>query len=186
MAYDLNIRGWMTEAELQVIEKLAGSVPENEIIVEVGSMLGRTAYCWAASSPSSKVFCFDQWVGENQWPHPHPNVAGVPIEGDFNTLENFIENTGKLQNIIPIITTAPEFPDIGSPFLVFIDASHYNPCDWDIISYWLPRIKKGGILCGHDLVPDFSDVVNNVKRLEVMLDQQVTTYEDTSLWSFNV
>lgn len=185
MTYDLNIRGWMTEIELQIIQKMAESVPENEIIVEVGSLLGRTSYCLAASNPKVKVYCFDQWGGEAQFPHPH-KVQGVPIEGDYNTLETFIENTKKLENIIPIRTSAPNFPEIGSPFFVFIDLLHYNPCDWDTISYWLPKIKKGGILCGHDFAPVFSDVVDNVNRLEDILGQKVTIYENTSLWNFNL
>ena len=185
MPYNLNIRGWMMERELKIIEQLAKNVPADEIIVEVGSLFGRSSYCWAASNPSTKVICFDRWGGEEEW-HHSCDTEGAPTEGDFNTLENFISNTKNLENITPIKVSAPIFPDIGSPFLVFIDLLHYNPCDWDTIMYWLPKIKKNGILCGHDMMSTFPDVIDNVNRLEVMLDQKVTTYDDSSLWSFKL
>ena len=41
MAYNKDILGWMTEHELQIIEKLAQRVPNEGLIVEVGSMFGR-------------------------------------------------------------------------------------------------------------------------------------------------
>lgn len=185
MPYNLSIRGWMTEKELRVIENLATKVPDNEIIVEIGSMLGRTAYCWAATKPNCKVICFDQWAGDSQWSH-NSTLDSAPREGDFNTLEAFISNTRELKNIIPIVVTAPIFPDIDAPYLVFVDVSHYNPCDWETIQHFLPKIKKGGILCGHDYTPEFPDVVDNVRNLEKMLNQEVTLYENTTLWSFNV
>lgn len=187
MAYDLNIRGWMSEMELKVIEQLAQLVPENETIIEIGSMMGRTAFCWAATNPTATVICFDQWVGEDSGDSNLSNEVGSPIKGDHNTLELFIKNTSELKNVIPIRAIAPEFPIIdNSPFLVFIDTAHKNPCDWDTIQYWLPKIKKGGILCGHDFSEQFPDVVENVERLEKLLSKKVTTYKNTSLWSFTI
>ena len=44
-----------------------------------------------------------------------------------------------------------EFPDEYFDF-IFIDADHtYEGCKGDILD-WYPKVKKGGVLCGHDYV----------------------------------
>ncbi len=44
-----------------------------------------------------------------------------------------------------------EFPDEYFDF-IFIDADHtYEGCKRDILD-WYPKVKKGGVLCGHDYV----------------------------------
>ena len=48
-----DILGWMTEGDLNVISELALRVPENSTIVEVGSMFGRSAACWATHAPKT-------------------------------------------------------------------------------------------------------------------------------------
>jgi len=60
--YNLNIPGWMAEDDLKVIEELASKVPQNGIIVEIGSFAGRSSYAWSKScDPSVTVFCIDKW-----------------------------------------------------------------------------------------------------------------------------
>ena len=193
MPYDLSVRGWMSENELTIIEQLAQQVPENGIIIEVGSMMGRTACAWAMSAhPSVKIYCLDIWSGDDTH-----NISvsyeecikyGYPIEGDFNTFETFQTNTQKFSNIIPIHVFDPfsiphDVLNLSSN-VVFIDASHKNPNDWFLISYWMKKIVPGGILCGHDLLPQFPDVEENVKKIEGILLKSVTRYPTNSLWSF--
>jgi predicted O-methyltransferase YrrM len=38
----------------------------------------------------------------------------------------------------------------GSLDFVFIDADHSEKCASADIKAWLPKVKKGGLLCGHD------------------------------------
>lgn len=48
--------------------------------------------------------------------------------------------------------------------IVFIDAEHtYKGCSSDI-RYWYPKIKKGGIICGHDYSIGFMGVVEAVSE----------------------
>jgi len=75
--------------------------------------------------------------------------------------------------------------------MIFIDTLHKNPSDWDTIEYWMIRLKQGGILCGHDYYTierdgfvSFPDVNENVSRLEKLLEQPVTLYQWSSIWSF--
>jgi hypothetical protein len=50
----------------------------------------------------------------------------------------------------------------------------------------MKNLKSGGLLCGHDFMDDWPVVGENIKRLEEMLGKSVTTYPNTTLWSFVV
>ena len=68
----------------------------------------------------------------------------------------------------------------------FLDAAHTNPSDWENITYFSQFLKPNSMICGHDYIPQFPDVVENVRRLEKKYNTKVKTYEQTSLWSIAV
>ncbi len=185
MPYDIDVRGWMPEDHLDVIEKWAKDLPENSVIVEVGSFLGRSAVAWALSALNSQVFCFDRWEGEvTTEEHLQPFLwrHGLPIAGDCNSIETFIANTAKYGNILPRkIGNVSEIEWSEAVDIVFIDAAHCNPMDWDYIQYWLPFIKRGGYISGHDYgYSYYPDVTENVHRLEELLG--VKAEVENTLW----
>ena len=174
--YDMTIDGHMNERELQVIERWASAVPENGVIVEVGSLFGRSAVAWAKSCALSvNVYCVD--------PFYDPRT-------DTDYSDEFYENTNDIENLFSIVAVCPYFKYskyIDKPADVyFVDATHSNPNDWHIILFGLKNLKSGGLLCGHDYSPDWPDVVENVKKLEEMLGRAATLYPETSLWSFEI
>ena len=174
--YNLDIDGYMSELELIQIEKWASEVPESGLIMEVGCLYGRSAFTWASSChPSVKVFCVDFFYD---------------INTDLDFQDIFDENTKNLANLVTIKTFSPyfQYSKYTDKMLdvFFLDAAHNNPFDWDNIKFALYKLKPGGILCGHDYHESWPDVVENVKRLEKLLAQQVTTYPNTMLWSFKV
>ena len=170
--YNLNIDGFMEEFELIQLAKWAEEVPKDGIIVEVGSYKGRSSYAWAKScDPSVTVYCCDRFDDSE---------------------DEFKLNTKDIPNIIPIKGNIPY--DMGGwiprPIDVFfLDGAHKNPEDIDAINYFLPLIKKGGIICGHDYYPierHTPDIINNVRMLEERLNQPVFHPSGTSLWMFTV
>lgn len=168
--YNVDIPGWMTEPELQDIERLAAQVPANGLIVEVGCLYGRSTYAWAKScDPSVKVIVIDPFYGEGQ-------------------REKFDANTAGIENIEVIHGIAPRnmiYPGHMID-LIFIDATHFNPSDMNIIEYFLPFIKPGGILSGHDYYETFPDVITNVRILEERFNAPVMCTPGTTIWSFKV
>ena len=192
MTYNLDIRGWMSENELKIIEKWASSLLENSHIIEMGSFYGRSTYCWAASIPNnSTLYCYDQWCGEITLDNDNISLdqrikGGFPLPGDTNTYENFLENIKIIDNIKTNRVYDSTWIKWDGPEVdvVFVDAAHSNPTDWDYIQYWLPKIKKGGFICGHDYKSGFLDVDQNVHQLELMLNQSVETFLHGSLWRF--
>ena len=169
--YNLNIEGFMMEPELQLIEKLAESVPKDGIIVEVGTFKGRSAYAWAKScDPSVTVYCIDQ-----------------TYEDDFSL------NTVDCHNIKLVIGKFPYVAKYSGPpiDIFFLDGLHANPDDIDGIRYILPYLKPGALLCGHDYyegndTPEQKCILTNINELEQTLNQKVTIHPNTSIWSFRI
>lgn len=194
MPYNKNIVGYMTEMELASLGQLAACVPLNGTIVEVGSCFGRSSVCFALSSLTSTVYCVDNfheedWVCEQNIPIEYSLRHNMPIYGEtYNTKKMFMSNTANIPNIVMIEGNSPKNITYngGEIDLFFLDAEHSNPGDWDNICYWLPLVKKGGVISGHDHdSSDFPDVVRNVERLEKILNTSVVLHNG-SLWSFPV
>jgi len=184
--------GWLQPGDLMALYLLSSSLSENSIIIEIGSLYGKSAVQLAKSAPTATIYCFDFWQG---W-----EIAPADGITRINVLETFKSFTKDYPNInSKQLTESPHGAEWGNQLvdMVFVDADHHNPADWEIIEYWMPKIKKGGILCGHDYywgtdIPiPFPDVNENIDKLEKMLDQKVTTYNTldiggSSVWSFRV
>ena len=190
------IPGYMTPHECAVLRQIAKNYNQPGAIgVEIGSLHGRSSYELATQLSMGRLFCIDGWDGydssngaiknknaiENNWPTP----------GTLCTLEFFKENVKDCTNIIPIKGYSPRVVAKWSDTIdfVFIDALHANPSDWDNITFWLPKLKPGGTLAGHDFYPNrqqWPDVHDNVRKLEQQLGKAVTNPANTSIWYFTV
>ena len=122
--------------------------PSGSTFVEVGAWKGKsTAYMCVEIANSDKninFFCVDTWEGSKE--HTAAEVMSL--------YQIFMTNMKALKNYFtPYKMTslqAATLFDNNSCDFVFIDASH-EYCDVkDDIDAWLPKIKSGGILAGHD------------------------------------
>jgi hypothetical protein len=195
MTYNSKITGWMLESELKVLESIAQTVPENGTIVEVGSMFGKSSVCWALTAPTATVYCIDlyeDWeqvfnfdVDEDE----SKGFVNIPLKNvKYNSKQEFLNNTKDISNIIRIEGESPYNINYtgGEIDVFFLDAAHLNPSDWDNLCYFIPMIKTGGIVCGHDLYM-FPVIMENVKRLEKILKQRFHYHRGVgSIWSFRL
>jgi predicted O-methyltransferase YrrM len=108
-------------------------------------------------------------------------VDSFTFEG---VLDNFTRNMQPVVNKFDIIIdlsweAANDFED-ESVDCVFIDASHlYDDFKRDVTAWW-PKIKVGGMICGHDLAiahPDVEKVLN-----ETWGDEWNRQYQDELVW----
>lgn len=92
------------------------------------------------------------------------NNAMKPLEGHFNVKQ------GKSAEV------ARQFKDESIDF-VFIDAAHdYDNVKADILA-WLPKVKPGGIMAGHDYESDYKGLMEAVN--EVFGDRvELVAYDD--------
>lgn len=171
--YDLSIEGWMLEEELKIIEEWAKMVPDNGVVVEVGSHLGRSSYCWAKGIPeSATLYCIDHWQDLI--------YNSIPIT---NRYERFLENTKDCKNIIPL---KGKVPNIKYPRklidILYIDADHKNPNDLEIIFFFKNFLKQNALICGHDYSVEWPVVVQNVRLLEKIYKTKVKLFALNTQW----
>lgn len=170
-----NVIGYATRDQLALIEHWAKEVPENGIIVEIGSFVGRSAWHWAKSAhPSVTVYAIDTWDSDLfvKYKSRRHTWSGnsMPREEVECCIEHFIENTKDCPNIIPVQARSPFLPPeidekLKQVDLVYIDDSHFNPEFQNNLSFWSKRIKPKGVFCGDDFIaPDVLRSVANYAR----------------------
>jgi len=142
-----------------VVEKY----PTNSTFVEVGSWKGRSsAYMAVEIANSGKnidFVCVDTFLGsqfhhDRNWPD---------LDKLYDIFKQNMTPVSKYYRDLKMTSTeaAKLFEDESIDF-VYIDACHeYESVKSDIHS-WMPKIKKGGIIAGHDYNPTFPGVIQAV------------------------
>lgn len=127
-------------------------VPVNGTIVEVGCWKGKSiAYLGVEAVNSNKnigIYAVDTWLGSNIYEHNSDQSV------QNNTLyELFQSNISTIPNITPIrlpsVEASKQFEDLSID-AIFIDANHEYEFVRDDIAAWFPKLKKGGLIGGHD------------------------------------
>jgi predicted O-methyltransferase YrrM len=152
--------------------------PDHGHIIEVGSWKGRSSVFLAVeiinSNKQIKFDCIDTWLGTI-----NDQYHSVSIKRENNKLfELFLNNIEPVKHIItPIRSTSLKASSLyqdESIDMIFIDADHsYEAATLDIEA-WLPKVKKNGILAGHDyinhLYPGVKRAVDNMCKGNIKID----------------
>jgi len=130
--------------------------------VEVGVWRGRSASYMGVeihnSGKNIKFDCVDTWEGSSE--HCEYQILKTK-DGLYNEYLNNIKPLSHIINSIRMtsIEASKMYKDESLDF-VFIDAAHDEQSVKDDIIHWLPKVKKNGILAGHDY--DWSGVKSAV------------------------
>ncbi len=143
------IPGYIYEEEVVLLQQEAAKVPENGVIVEVGSFKGKSTVSLAgASKQSVVVYAVDTW----------DNRAMGTSEKPGDIFPEFLANVKEFGGrIVPL---RGESQEIGKRWnghvvfnridLLFIDADHSEPAVYADLTTWIPFVKVGGTLLMHD------------------------------------
>lgn len=128
------IPGWTTPVQL---EWLAQAASECSLIVELGSMRGRSARAMVDNT-KGMMYCVDTWIVENNWGHSY---------------DLFMQNMADVMDrivMLRMLTTDGAAKIPNDLDMVFVDAGHsYGSVYQDILHYG-PKLRVGGLFCGHD------------------------------------
>jgi len=151
------IDGWTSREELEWLSQAAKSARS---IVEIG--------CWKGRSTKVLLEASDGFV------HAIDHFKGTDKTGDFwsgvmakeqDVYSQFQKNVGHYPNLRVhkmSSTDASMFFQDGELDMVFIDGDHTYKGVKEDIATWLPKVKKGGVICGHDYTSGWDGVIKAV------------------------
>ena len=126
------------------------TIPPNTSMVEVGCFLGESTEMFALCKNVDKIVAVDPY--DFNYPDIQSLVHAYPATEVRAQFENTVvaKYADKI-TFIPLqsVVAAKQFPD-GTFDLVYLDGAHDTVSVISDIEAWLPKIKKGGRISGHD------------------------------------
>jgi len=144
--------------------------------VEVGCKEGRTTEHVLQHCSDCQVIAIDPWAA---MPQKGTEGGSETYEGwDFESIEaDFWSRVEPFKDRLTFhrktSVEAADAVEDGSQDLIFIDAAHDYESVIEDIAVWRPKLREGGILCGHDFQHDFPSVMDAVAKSFNLLVVQV-------------
>ena len=144
----------------EIIERL----PKDRIVIgaELGVWQGKLSCELLKALPMLALYMIDRWQA---MPPGHAYLDSGSLvatasqelyDKSYEIAHRLTEFAGRraiiLKQDINYVIMADEYLDF-----VFIDADHTYKCVKKDIETWMPRVRKGGLLCGHDYENNQSD-----------------------------
>lgn len=153
------ISGWMSDPDLITLYELGMKhIKENGFVIEIGVWKGLSTFILGSicKDIGARLYAVDTFAGvEDKYSYKNdPKNVGTYVEAVNNPKfhEIFIENMRGLP-VIPLKGDSREvmkyIPDEIAD-MVFIDGNHNHPVVDEDIRNGLKKVKKDGLLCGHD------------------------------------
>ena len=142
---------------------------------EVGIMEGNTAFYVLKNCNLNQLYLIDPYLAEffTEYENQHNCI--------YKSVLNKFAPYKQVQVIRAMSPQAASRFENGSLGLVFIDADHsYGAVVADILA-WLPKVKPGGFLAGHDYQKSYPGVIKAVD--EVLQRTHVNVLTD-SVWVY--
>jgi hypothetical protein len=170
------IDGWFDYEK--VYDFLVSTCSTGGTFVECGAWLGKSSAYLADISEAKQVnlYIVDSWKGSPNELYSDHKLART---NDVHAL--FITNMGtrKFKDIKALSHEASTQFNDESCDVVFIDMEHtYNAVKNDI-ELWLPKVKVGGYLAGHDYTKGWDGVI---KAVDEKFRDKITI--DTNCWIY--
>lgn len=134
-----------------IMKMLVDKVDANRV-VEVGSWLGESTSCWAEAlinKNGAELISVDWYKG-----NPSTNLFDIAEQKDiYSIFRNNMRELGFLDIIKTFVMSssdAVKFIPNGYADIVYIDACHDYKSVRNDIEIWIPKIRNGGIIAGHD------------------------------------
>ena len=163
-----------TEGLLDLIKELGDN--SNKTMIEIGSFVGESTVLFARSF--KEVIAIDPFLPNYDDKDPTSYLF------EFNNVyDTYMERIKPYSNITTVVATSDEaandFQEQQFDF-IYIDGLHtYDGVKKDIINY-LPLVKKGGVIGGHDYTMDHEHLVGVYQAVNEMFGTPDKVFRDNS------
>ena len=143
---------WLGDANRNHIAELFGELQFN-VGAEIGVRMGRFSQVFLEANKNLKMYCIDPWA-------PYARVSQDKQDRFYRHCERRLKGYNAALMKMTSMTALDEFEDESLDF-VYIDGRHeFDFVIQDIIG-WNAKVKKGGIVAGHDYYFFYSGGVTN-------------------------
>lgn len=152
-----------TPEECYEIWNLASMLPENSVVVEIGTGAGRVTAILASgiAGKGSILYTIDNYSQMGKY-GPYGDWSNGEAEEKLKAMNL----SGHVRFIIGnSVDTARDFQSLNPIDMVFIDAGHRYDEVCSDIEAWYPLVKNGGLVIGHDFDPNCDDGRNVIKAI---------------------
>jgi len=167
----------------KLYKSMVEKFPSGSKFVEIGSWKGKSSAYMAVEianyNKNIDFYCVDTWEGSIE----HKNNTEISMLYDI-----FLNNMKSIESYytplkMKSLDAVSKFEDSSLDF-VFIDGSHEYEDVKDDIKAWLPKVKPGGILAGHDYYIEGTDWFPGVKKA---VNEELTGFETAEkCWIYTV
>ena len=163
-----------TEGLLDLIKELGDN--SEKLMIEIGSFVGESTVLFAQSF--KEVIAIDPFEADYDPQDPTSYLFEFK-----NVYETYKERTGDHENINTIISTSNGALDLLKDLkfdFIYIDGLHtYEGVKTDITNY-LPLVKKGGVIGGHDYTNQIPHLVGVYQAVNEMFGTPDKVFKDNS------
>ena len=163
-----------TEGLLDLIKELGDN--SEKTMIEIGSFVGESTVLFAQSF--KKVIAIDPFLADYDPLDPTSYLFEFK-----NVYETYLDRTGDHQNIQTIVSTSDDAVEKlgGLKYdFVYIDGLHtYEGVKTDITNY-LPLVKEGGVIGGHDYTNRIPHLVGVYEAVNEMFGKPDKVFKDNS------
>ncbi len=165
-----------TDVSTFYLSQILALGPKEMTGLEIGTLGGEGA-CWLLENCPNlkKLYTVDPYRSYHEWIGRVPQA--ILDEYRETAKQNFIEHGDRVE-------MHTSCPDVKVDF-VFIDGAHdYESVMHDLMDY-VPRVKRGGIICGHDyeLSPGVRFAVLNYRKLNGITAPMRIIPNDVYVWN---
>lgn len=135
-------------------------------IAEIGVWKGESSSLFSALFPSAQLYLIDLWKYYPEYGSKNSGPSSKNPE-DFERAYKLVKEKFHNYANCTIIRKKSSDAVIDVPNdldLIFIDANHSYKYVKEDIHLWSKKVKKGGIIAGHDYSSDFPGVMEAVKK----------------------
>lgn len=178
-----SIEGWLTDAEGELLFRLASECPPGAPIVEIGSWKGKSTVwlaCGVRDAGATQVFAID----------PHQHSLEDPEAKTLDDLHANIARADVAAVVVPIVaashTAAAAFA--RQPGVVFVDGNHLEDAVRADLADWFPKLLNGGVLALHDVLNERWSGPRRALRAMLWRSTEITAVEfvDSIAWMTKV